>query len=104
MFDCVAHDFGGHDCLFSNGNVAGSGRDHRDDALAILRRVALQHDRAGEFVKFRGAHFLLDGGKLFFAGPRGQDVAAMFSQAREDSCNLRRRLAFSEDDFRHARP
>src|ERR1700689_252806 len=103
MFDFVAHDFGGDDSLFGDGNVAGSGRDHGNDALAILHGVALQDNGAGEFAIFGAANFFLYRGKLFFAGARSQDVAAMFGQACENSRDLRRRLAFSENDLGHAR-
>ena len=61
-----------------------------------------KHDGASEFTIFHGANFFLDRGKLFFAGARGEDVAALFSQSREDAGDLRRRLAFSENDFGHA--
>ena len=102
MLDFVAHEFGGDDGLFGHRDVAGSGGDDGDDALAIFRGIALQNDGAGEVAIFGGANFFLHSGKLLFVGARGQDVAAVFGEAGENSCDLRRGLAFSEDDFRHA--
>ncbi len=102
MFDFVAHEFGGDDGFFGDRDVAGSGGDHGDDALAVLHGIALQNDGARELAKFRGANFFLDRCKLLFVGPRGQDIAPVFGEAREDFCDLSRSLAFSEDDFGHA--
>jgi hypothetical protein len=41
---------------------------------------------------------------LLFAGSRRQDLAAVLGQAGKDSRDLGRRLAFSENDLRHAGP
>jgi hypothetical protein len=102
VFDFIAHDFGGYDGFFRDGDVTGSGGDHGDDSLAIFLRIALQNDSAGEVAIFDGANFFLYGGKLFFAGARGQDVATVLGETGKNSCHLRRRLAFSEDDLGHA--
>jgi hypothetical protein len=40
---------------------------------------------------------------LLFAGACSQDVAPVFGEPGEDSRDLRRRLAFTEDDLRHTR-
>ena len=102
VFDVVAHEFGGHDGFFGNGDVAGSRGNHGDGSFAVGSWVALQHDRSRQFAVFGGAYFLLDCGELFFVGVRGQDVAAMLGQPRENLGDLRRSLAFSEDHFGHA--
>ena len=54
MLHFVAHDFGSHDGLFSDRNVAGPGGDDGDDSLAIFCGIALQHDGAGDFAIFCG--------------------------------------------------
>jgi hypothetical protein len=102
MLDFVAHDFGGDHGLFSHGNVAGSRRDDGNDSLAIFGGIALQNDGARQVAIFGGANFFLYRGKLLFIGARGQDVAAVFGETGEDSRDLRRSLALSEDDFGHA--
>ena len=40
MLDFIAHHFRGDDGLFGHGNVAGAGRDHGNDPLAIFFLVA----------------------------------------------------------------
>ena len=54
---------------------------------------------SGLILGFR--HFLLYRGELFFAGPRGQDVATVFRQARKDGRDLGRRLARTKDYLGH---
>ena len=102
MFDFVAHDLGCNDGLFGDGDVAGSGGDYGDDAFAVLGGITLQNNGTRELTKFSGANLFLYGCKLLFVDARGQDVATVFGQAREDFCDLRRSLTFSEDDLRHA--
>src|SRR5271169_5208853 len=102
VFNLVAHHFGGDDGLFGDRDVAGSGGNYSDNALAIFRGIALQNDCPGEVAIFGSADFFLYRRKLFFADARGQDVAAMLGQAGENSRDLYRSLAFTEDDLGHA--
>ncbi len=54
------------------------------------------------FTIFDGPNFFFYCGKLFFGGAGGEDVAAVFGEAGKNSGDLRRRLAFAENDFGHA--
>jgi len=47
MLDAVAHEFGGDDGFFGDGDVAGAGGDNRDHALAVELAVAVEGDGSG---------------------------------------------------------
>jgi hypothetical protein len=102
MFDIVAHNLGRDHGFFRDRNIAGAGRNHSNDSLAVAGAVALQDYRAGKLAIFDGADFLSHRRKLLLVGARGQDVAPMLCQTREDARYLRWSLAFSKDHFRHA--
>ena len=104
VLDFIPHHFRCDDRLFRDRNIAGPGRDHRHNSLAVFRRIFLQDNGAGEFAKFHTAYFFLYGGKLLFAGASRQDVPAMLRQPFKDSGSLRRSFPFSENDFRHPVP
>ena len=48
VFDLIAHESSGKHGFFGNGNIAGAGGDHRDDAFARRSFVAFDGDSAGE--------------------------------------------------------
>src|SRR5580700_12203706 len=104
MLNLVAHDLGCDYRLFSNRNVAGSRRDHRDNSLAIFLFVPLQNDCPRQFVVLGPTHFLFYCGELLFASPRRKKVAVMLRQSRKYLRQLRWRLALSKYHFRHAYP
>jgi hypothetical protein len=64
-------------------------------------QVALQYDRPRQFAILRRAYFLLYRGKLLLVGMRGQDIATMLCQPRENLRHLQRSLPFSENHFGH---
>ncbi len=48
MLDAIAHEAGGEQGFFGDGNIAGAGGDHRDGAFAGDFFVAFDGDGAGE--------------------------------------------------------
>ena len=103
VMNFIAHHLSRNHRFFGNGNIAGSSRNYSDHALPIFRRILLQYNRAREFAIFHSTNFFLHRGKLLVVGASGQNVAAVFRQARENSCDLRRSLPFPENHFRHSR-
>ena len=110
--DFVAHQFGGDNRLFSDGNVAGSSGDDCDDALIRLRAaisaarrvVAAKGDTAGERAIFGRGDLGRNGVELFFGGAGGEDVGVgvMGGEAGEDLRDLRGCFSLAEDDLRHS--
>src|SRR5208337_5606081 len=106
VLNVVAHQFGGDDCFFSYRDVAGSGRDDYDYALAAPLAIALEHDGARQGTIFRAAHMVGEcggyGGVLFFGGTGGEHVAAVGGEAGEDGGHLGWCFAGCEDHLGHA--
>jgi hypothetical protein len=65
-------------------------------------RVPLQHDRARQFAILRGSYFFPYRSKLFLISVRGQDVAIVPGQPRENLGHLRWSFPLTEDHFGHA--
>src|SRR5208337_2023251 len=115
VLNIVAHQFGGDDCLFGYRDVAGSGGDDHDHALAAPLAITLEHDGAsqgtilcavclvgqiagqifGRIVGQGGG----DGGVLFFGGAGREHVASVEGEAAEDARYLAGRFARGEDHF-----
>jgi len=105
----VAHELGGNDGFFGDGNVAGSGRDDGDDALvavisAARRIVAVKRDAASDRAIFGLWHLGRNGMELLLGSPRGENVGVgvMSREAGEDLRHLSGRFALTEDDFGHS--
>lgn len=64
----IAHEFGGKDRFFGYGHVAGTGGNYADGAFAGDLVIALDRDRAREFVEFGGAVDAFYGGEDFLVG------------------------------------
>jgi hypothetical protein len=63
----------------------------------------LQNNRSRQFPILCPAHLLLDRGELLLGGSRGQNIATMFRQSRENFCQVRWSLVFPEDHFGRTR-
>jgi hypothetical protein len=102
MLDAVAHEFGGDYGFFGDGDVAGAGGDYRDHSFAVELAVAVEGDGSGE----RAVDGFGDLGrysvKLFFSRARGQDIAFVLGQLRENLRHLGGSLALAENHFGHA--
>src|SRR6202020_1200006 len=92
----------GDDCLFGDGNVAGAGGDDGNGPFTVLLRIALQNDGAREFAILDAADFLFYGRELFSVGAGGENIAAMFGEARENLRDLHWCFTFTENNLRHA--
>ena len=100
--DFVAHHFGGDLGFFGDGEIAGAGADHGDHSFAARLAVAPDSQRAGGFEIFGGGMFVLNAVGCFGTGPGDQKIGRFGQQAMGDRGDLVRRLAESEDHFRHA--
>jgi hypothetical protein len=104
MLNFVAHHFGGDYRFFGYRDVAGSGGDDHDHALAalLILAIALEHDGASQGTKFGAVH---GGGYrgVLFGGRSGREhVAALSGQAAEDLRYLPWRFALSKNYLGHA--
>ena len=115
VLDAVAHEFGGDDGFFGDGDVAGAGRDDEDGAFALAflggRAIAMEGDATGKRAVFEkvgvgGVLALGEGGEdfveLFLGGARGEDVGFVLGEVDENVGDLPGRLALAENDFGHA--
>jgi len=102
VLDGVSHHFSGDNSLFGDGDVAGSGGNNCDHALAIAFAVALEHDGSGQRTIFDFVHVCRDSGKLRFVSTGGKHISAVRGKARKDVRDLLWRLALAENDFRHS--
>src|SRR5579862_1988135 len=65
--------------------------------------VLPQNDRSRHLAIFRRAYFLLNRCELLLIRTRGQHVAAVLRQSRENLCHLRGGLPLAENHLWHAR-
>ena len=102
----VAHHARGEKGFFGDGNVAGTGGNDKDQALAGNFAAALNGNDAGERMEFRGARRLavglFDGGEGFSVGTGDENVVVrvfFLKHGADDTSDMLRRLALGEDDF-----
>ena len=93
---CVAHEARRDCCFFRYGQVAGSGADHADGALAGDGGCLMQGDSARGLVIFGARFHGVDGLKRFGVGAGGEHVAAGFGHVREDGGDLRGGFAWEK--------
>jgi hypothetical protein len=97
VLNVVAHQFGGDYGFFGDGDVAGSRRHDHDYSLAVTLAITLERDGSCQRT-ILGLPLVIsersdDGGVLFFGGARGENIAAVGGEAREDSGDLGWRFA-----------
>jgi hypothetical protein len=102
MLDAVAHEFGGDYGFFSYGNVAGAGGDYRDDSFAVEVAVAVEGDGSGERAIDGFGDLSRYSVELFFSRARGEDIAFVLGQLRENLRHLSGRFALAENHLGHA--
>ncbi len=101
-FDGVAHQVGGNDGFFGDGEIAGSGADDADDSLASWGGGLAEGDAAGGGVMLGAGNGGEDGGGHFVRGAGGENVATSLGHAGEYGCDLGGSFSGGEYDFRHA--
>jgi len=102
MAGSIAHQAGGEQGFFGDGNVASAGGNNENGSLPGDGGIALDGNGTGDGMKFGGAGGTLDGGVDLRVGAGDQDVVArvfMTQHGADDFGDVLGSLPPAEDDF-----